>query len=104
MREAAGRVLRASLCCLVPQGPEWAGTLSWAHGRPNQQLWRLPTAVQRGFRFCELAPCSFIASVASISSVHLVIQYLRLKEYKQEDACFYSVRNYSLDTHLERSF
>lgn len=65
---------------LLPQGPEWAGTLSWARGRPNQQLWRLPTAVQRGLRCCELAPCSLIASVASISSVQLITQYLRLKE------------------------
>lgn len=31
-KAAAGRMLRASFCCLIPQGPEWAGTLLWAHG------------------------------------------------------------------------
>lgn len=25
-------MLRASFCCLIPQGPEWAGTLHLAHG------------------------------------------------------------------------
>lgn len=81
VREEVGRVLRAFLCGLMPQGPEWAGTLRWAHGRPNQQLKTLPTAARRGFGFCELTPCSFIASVASISSTHLVIQHLGLQEW-----------------------